>query len=67
MGFHINSLGLSGTTGADFKELKSIFSGGSRFVWQNTRSVPQTERECGFRTIQAILKICEGIRGGREI
>ena len=67
IGFHIDSLGLSGTTGAEFQELQSIFSGGREFVWQNTRSVPQTEMECGFRTIQAMLDICDGIRNGRDI
>ena len=67
IGFHIDSLGSSGTIGTNFKELEYIFSGGRKFSWHHTRSTPQTELECGFRTILAMAEICKGIQCGREI
>jgi len=67
VGFHIDSLGLSGTKETTFKELENLFSGGRKFTWHNTRSLPQTEMECGFRTIFAMAEICKGIHYGHEI
>jgi len=67
IGFHIDSLGSADITESVFHELKSIFNCRRAFSWHQTQSLPQTELECGFRTIQAIQSICEGIRQNKDI
>jgi len=66
-GFHLDSLGIANTTGPAFQKIKTLFNNKRTFSWHQTRSLPQTELECGFRTITAMHKICEGIHQHKSI
>jgi len=66
-GFHLDSLGTANTTEPAFRKIKTLFNNKHNFSWHQTRSLPQTELECGFRTITAMQKICEGIQLNKNI
>jgi len=65
-GFHLDSLGIPNTVEPAFQKIKTLFNNKCTFYWHQTRSLPQTELECGFRTITAMQKICKGIHQNKN-
>ena len=53
-GFHLDSLSIPNTAEPAFQKIKTLFNNKRTFYWHQTRSLPQTELECGFRTITAM-------------
>ena len=59
-GFHLDPLGKSSVTGPVFEKIKNAFTGKrDKFTWTETNCFPQTELECGFRTVEAIRLFCK--------
>jgi len=64
----LDSLGSGSGRSEEAQKIKMMFSSARKScTWRDTQSVRQTENECGPRTIDCMVSICEVIRNGERM